>query len=138
MSNYIANKIITFIILSFYLTHYASDVMAGSVEEKLSRASKEYNKKLPSVMDRDTRADTTSVGPGLKLTFWFSIVSKSASDINKSQFYQNISPGIKRGVCSDPGLRNFFKDGITLTYLYRGNDGAYITEVNVTPRDCGY
>jgi hypothetical protein len=111
---------------------------ATSVEQKLLKASTEYNKQLPSVMDRDTRADTTSVGPGRKFTFWFSIVSKRAVDIDKVQFNQNISPGIRRGVCSDPALRNFFKDGVTLTYLYRGNDGVYITEINVTPRDCGY
>jgi hypothetical protein len=45
---------------------------------------------------------------------------------------------IKTGACGHAGLiKTHFKNGVSLKYLYKDEDGNLLLSVKVTPKDCG-
>ena len=106
--------------------------------DKLTALSVKYNARLPMMMDKETRWDTSSAGPGLELKYYYTVVNYRADQINSSQIKQYQWQVTKEKVCSARELKTFWKNGVTLKYNYKGKDGRYVMDFAVTPEQCGY
>lgn len=104
---------------------------------ELQAASAELNKQLPMTMDADTRLDSTRTGPGLKLTYQYTLTSYSASELDSGQLQQIMEGAIRQAACSDPNMRQFFTNGVSIGYDYRGKQGGKVMEFAISPSDCG-
>lgn len=108
-----------------------------TVDEALVKVVDQINKQLPMTVDRVTRWETTQAGPGRAFTYHYTIVTARAAEIDTTEFYRAMSSHLRNSVCTSPDMQVFFKNGVTISYSYRGSDGRHVTKVAITPRDCG-
>ncbi len=109
----------------------------GFSASELQKASAALNLQLPMTMDVDTRLDSTSAGPGLKLTYRYTLTSYAAADLDSGQLQQIMEGAIRQSACLDPNMRQFFTNGVTIGYDYRGNKGGKVMAFSISPSDCG-
>jgi hypothetical protein len=108
----------------------------ASVDDALVKVSAQMNKKMPIAVDQDTRLDSVSAEPGKHLTYHYTLVSVSSSDVDQAKFNKLIKPQLKTRLCESVEMKKFLKNGVTISYLYRGNDGHLIGGAEFSPSDC--
>lgn len=109
-----------------------------SVEQALVKVCDQVNKQLPTTVDKETRLDNTTPGPGRRFTYNYTFVNVAARDVDFNNFYQAMTPQLRSRVCSSKDLEVFFKHKVTMSYSYQGREGTYIGKIDITPRECGY
>jgi len=110
-------------------------------EKELAGIANETNKLLPKFIDKDTRFDNMTSGPGRRLNSNYTIVTEVASsfrDIDKASLLKYMQSRLTPEACVQPSLQYIIKDGVTLGYSYHGSDGGAIGEFDITAKDCGY
>jgi hypothetical protein len=106
-----------------------------SVAEKLARTSKELNARLPRNLDADTRWDTTIAGPGNCLTYCYTLVNASLSEINPDDVIARAKPKILLNYRTNPDMKAFREDHVTLRFQIKDKAGQTVTVIEVSPKD---
>lgn len=109
----------------------------GDIDDILIQTSSMLNKKLPMMVNKDTRLDSTS-GIGKEFHYLYTLISFSLSEIDRKEFKRKMSPLIKNKTCSTASTKSFLKIGVTLKFIYYGKNGNKIMSIKVTPSQCGY
>ena len=109
-----------------------------SVDDALIKVSALMNKKMPVIIDKDTRLDKVSAEPGQHLKYHYTLVGVRNGDVNIVEFSKAIKPQLKSRLCENIEMQKFLKSGVSISYLYRGNDGRAIGGAEFSPSDCGY
>jgi hypothetical protein len=107
-----------------------------SVEQALVQVCDQVNKQLPMAVDRETRWDNTTPGPGRRFTYNYTFVNATARDVDLKYFYDTLAQKIRNSVCTNKDMAVFFQYGVTVSYSYRARDGAHVGKIDITPRDC--
>ncbi len=94
------------------------------------------NSALPKMVDSQTRLDRVSAGPGAQLTYFYTLPNYASIDVNRSWITIDVKPKVTKNVCADQELRKLLIAGATLMYVYKGKDGVYINQFQVTQHDC--
>ena len=102
----------------------------------LAAETSDFNATLPVMIDADTRLDSTW-GYGDALRYNYTLVNHTLADLNVKLFNETMAPVIKNSVCSSPDMEIFMDNGVTVTYIYRDNEGSEAGRFVVTPADCG-
>jgi len=108
----------------------------SDLEYFLKQTSEKTNKSLPMILSGDIRLESTIPGPGLKLTYLYTLLSYSSTDPNVRAWIQSNRMTVLNGVCTSADMKPFIQYGVQLVYLYRGNDGGVAGEIIINPDDC--
>lgn len=100
------------------------------------QASEQSNRNSPQMVDKDTRLDTTTVGPGARLTYFYTLINYTSRDITASWLDQNLKSTLKNRVCTNVDVKLSLQYGATYVYVYRGNDGAEISRFTFNRHRC--
>ena len=84
-----------------------------------------------------SRIEREEAGPGRKYTYYMTLTGYSSSETNRAATV-SFAAQLKKNVCSRNGMGGLFKHGISIVYVYSGNDAREIDRVTITPADCGY
>ena len=106
-----------------------------STVEKLVQTSKELNARLPLNVDSDTRWDTTVPGPGKCLTYCYTLVNVSKSEINPGEVNAKIKPKLLLYYRTNPDMKLFRDNRVTVHYMFKDKLGETVTSIEVTPDD---
>lgn len=106
-----------------------------SLDNALLKAASEMNKKLPMMIDSETRLDTTT-GGNKTFQYNYTLVNYSAANISSQEIHNALEQKIINGVCTTKEMEAFVKKGVTVAYAYYGNDGKQITVISVAPSQC--
>lgn len=109
-----------------------------TMEGILQKMSSQINQQLPMNIDKQTRLDNLTPGPGRRFTYNYTMVAVAAIDVDKTYFHGAMQSKLRNSVCSTPEMEVFFKNGVTLGYSYRAADSVFITKIDITPKDCGF
>ncbi len=113
---------------------------AQQIEEKLiegfTKTAEQSNKRGPTMVDKDTRWDRSEVGPGVRVTYFYSFPSYSSRDIDSVWLQTNLKPEVKKGVCASKEMKPSLQYGATYAYAYSGNDGVEISRFEINKNDC--
>lgn len=109
-----------------------------AVDEVLAKMSVRMNRKLPVSVDKDTRLDRVSAVPGQHFIYHYTLVNLGANDVNTDTFHKKFKPRLKDRLCGSTEMQNFLKNGVSISYLYKGKEGAPIGGAKFAPSDCGY
>ena len=95
------------------------------------------NKTYPKTSPNGIRIDRATTGPGL-ITYHKTMVNLSANEleinpINSASFREVFM----KDACSNPGVRNFLRSGISLQTIQRDKNGVLIYDFTARPEDCG-
>jgi len=107
-------------------------------KQELIEVANELNKRLPIIVDSETRLDTVIAGPGKKLTYVYTLTNYSSGEVDSQEFERLVLPKAKKEACTNEGTKYFLKKDVRVNAYYQGNDGGFIYEVDVAPSDCGY
>ena len=105
-------------------------------EETIRNASNKFNLTLPITADKDTRLDSTFVGPGKRWTFVYTLVNTSASEITATKLQEAMAEQVTNGVCSAQETRVFVEHGVQIVLKYRDKDGVVIGDIVVNAGSC--
>lgn len=108
-----------------------------SSKEFLSKVSNEMNKSLPMMIDKETKCVSTYAFDK-EIGYAYELVNKSSSEIDKSNFLNISTPKLKNFVCTTPHMQKFLNNGVSIGYIYYGNDSGFIGKITITPSQCGY
>lgn len=106
-----------------------------SLQEDISGIVAEINADLPTMLDDETRLDSAVGGDNL-ITYHFTLVNYSSSDIDSQLFHENVLPEIQSNICASPDVKKLLEKGLTLKHLYNGNDNRFVGEVITELADC--
>lgn len=110
----------------------------ATLNEALRLAARQVNQSTPIMVDENTRMDTATIGPGLRMTYHYTLPRYSSRDIEPAWLYQNLRPVVKTSVCNNKKMQLSLKHGVTYVYSYAGNDGTKISSFEIKGIDCGY
>lgn len=128
-----------FCLLAFALFNPLMPVFAQSGDPIISamqNASNKTNQSLPHMLDRETRADTTWIGPGRVWTYALTAMNLTSKDITEAELRNIYGNTVLNGVCTAPFMKIFLQNKVKVVYLYRGYDGSYIGTITVNPEQC--
>jgi len=109
---------------------------AKQLDEVLVQVSSYMNKKMPEVIDAETRLDRVSAEPGAHFSYHYTLTTTSSTAIDKANFAGAIRTQLKTKLCDSVQVRSFFNHGVTVGYLYQGKDGLPIGGADFAPNSC--
>ena len=110
----------------------------NAIDDVLVKVSAQMNKKLPIAVDGETRLDSVSAVPGQHFIYHYTLVALNSADVSAESFQTVIKPQLKSRLCESAEMQNFLRNGVTISYLYKGKDGQPIGSAKFEPSECGY
>lgn len=104
----------------------------------LQDVADQINDTAPIMLDKYTRLDRAIVGPGLKLSYHYSLINYSADDIDSAFLKENLFPNIRNEVCTSEEMKPSLQNGVKYVYWYSSNDDRLIGLFGVNREDCGF
>jgi hypothetical protein len=122
-------------IVGFGLSYFVSQQFfykSVSFDKTMMEAASELNKTCPVMIDKETRLDNTATA-GNVFNYNFTLVNVSKSEISIDTIKKYTEPGLINNVKTNPDLKIFRDNNITLEYNYRDKDGVFVMKISVTP-----
>jgi hypothetical protein len=116
------------IVMTFSLTQ-----CKPSLDSLLKQAASEANKSCPVNIDKDTRLDNVSSLPDKQFQYSYTLVNYVKDSVNADELQKAIQPGILNQVKTNPDLKIFRDNKVTMIYSYSDKNKVFITKVNITP-----
>lgn len=126
-------NIIYVAIISFLLINLMGCTPKNEATEKFLKLTVlEVNKKCPQMVDEITRLDSTNT-KGTTLNYYYTLlnVNKDMGDFSKVK--EQLSSQIVSLVKTNPQMKVFRDNNVTLGYIYRDKDINPLFEIKVTP-----
>ena len=109
---------------------------AKQLDDVLIQVSEYMNKRMPEVIDPETRLDRVSAEPGAHFSYHYTLLTSASADIDKASFASTIRSQLKAKLCESAQIRSFFSHGVTVGYLYQGRDGLPVGGADFAPNSC--
>lgn len=109
----------------------------SSIGNQLLNIANEVTRNAPQMVDSDTRLDGAVAGPGLRITYFYTLPNIDSSQVAPGVFNSTVVPTVEKSACSSGELKPFFDSGVSVMYDYRGKDGNRVGLVEVNRAKCG-
>jgi hypothetical protein len=121
-------------------TAFVSTPSQHAIEAELiagfKQAEAKYKTKLPMMVDQDTRLDKMTVGPGVRVVYWYSFPKHRSRDINANDISIKLRSDTVRKVCASTGMKKSLQYGGVYVYSYFGSDDLEIAKFEVDRHAC--
>ncbi len=97
-----------------------------SIDDKLVLMANEINKKAPIVVDKDTRFDNVNALLDKTVQFNFTLINYLKKDIDINQLKINLRLPILNTIKTNPDLKLFTDNKVTMEYVYRDKVGVFL------------
>jgi len=106
---------------------------APTFDKTMMQAASQINQSCPIMVDQETRLDNAVAMPGKIFQYNYTLVNLAKDSINISGLESYIKPMILNNVKTNPDMKSFRDNKITMTYTYKDKDGVFITRIEITP-----
>jgi hypothetical protein len=106
---------------------------APSFDKAMMEAASELNKTCPIMVDQDTRLDNAAALPGNTFQYNYTLVNLDKSEVNIDTVKKYIEPQIINNVKTNPDLKAYRDNKVTMAYNYRDKNGTFVLKISVTP-----
>ena len=103
-----------------------------SAMEAIAASAIEMNKSCPIMADADTRLDN-AVSSGNIFQYNYTLVNAEELQIKPDEIIQKIEPIIIRNIKTNPELKIYKDNNITMVYNYVDKNGVFVFKLLVTP-----
>lgn len=104
-------------------------------DRALVETSSQLNAKLPMQVDKYTRLDSTSPGPGKRFTYLYTVSGVLFKGVNVEGLIKALRPTVVNSYKTSPQLASFRDHGVEMHYVYRDTAGNYLGEIAVSAQD---
>ncbi|PWQ92433.1 hypothetical protein [Leucothrix pacifica] len=125
------------IVGKFTTGQFYEDQKEGALDTVLVNAASHINKKLPMMVDAETRLDSASVFKmGLRLNY--TVVNYSAEEIDSSSFNNVKRKDLMNKLCNTDETKIFVenKTSLSLSHAYYGKNGKQFSVITVQGSQC--
>jgi hypothetical protein len=122
-------------IIVFGLSYYGAKQLfkAPSFDKAMMEAASELNKTCPIMVDQDTRLDNALALPENIFQYNYTLVNLDKSEVNVDTVKKYVEPGLINNVKTNPDLKVYRDNKVTMAYNYRDKNGVFVLKINVTP-----
>lgn len=104
-------------------------------DNDIARVAAKINEQTPRMVTAFLRLDRVEVFSH-QLRYDYTLVNGKGSDFSPAEITRNFEKSLQKLVCQNDAIKLLPQHGITVSFSYRGNDGAEITVVAVKPNQC--
>lgn len=119
-------------VLVYYLTKYIL-FAAPSFDEVLVKTASDINKSCPMMVDQFTRLDNATAKPSNSLQYNYTLIENTINEVNLDTAAKYIKPHLINNIKTDPDLKYFRDNDVTLIYNYRDKNGVFVVKYEITP-----
>ncbi|WP_424962200.1 hypothetical protein [Ekhidna sp.] len=114
---------------------YVQDLFGGqqSFDKVMMQMASELNKTCPIMVDSETRLENSVTLPDNKFQYNYSLVNYTIEELDLEQLRSNIEPGIITNIRTNPDLKFFRENQITMIYSYKDKNEVHLFKIEVTP-----
>ncbi len=105
------------------------------VDDLLTQATAEINKRLPMMIDAETRCDSVAIGAYKTIVYHYTIVKRSKGQFNSNQLANWVRPILIKNYNTMSEMQTLRENGVILQYHYYDKNGSPAFEVTVDPAD---
>lgn len=105
------------------------------VDALLKDTSNELNKKLPIMIDKETRLDATIPAPKRTFIYRYTLVNILGKDYNSKLLKSKIRPVALQNYKTNPSMKAFRDLSVNLKYQYFDKKGAFLMDFDISPKD---
>lgn len=109
------------------------ELFKNDAGDELRQAAVELNQKAPMQIDRFTRFDSASTKSGTNFIYYYTLVRSEKRDLNVDTLRKNMQSKLIENVKTNPDLKGFRDQNITMDYIYFDKDGELTVKIAVTP-----
>lgn len=119
-------------VIAYYITQHFL-FATPSIDQVLVKTASEINKSCPIMVDQYTRLDNTTALPDNSLKYNYTLIENTINEVNLDTAAKYIKPHLINNVKTDPGLKYFRDNDVTLIYNYRDKNGVFVVKYEITP-----
>ena len=114
---------------------YHESEESDRIDYHLAQMMNMINKQAPVMVDKDTRLDN-AWGLAHHFRYNYTLVDYDGSEVSEQQFTKAMRPYLYNEVCKGKTLKVLPESGVTVSFSYKGKDGADIAIITITPAEC--
>lgn len=114
----------------FYVTQY---LLSPSVDKQLVKVANEMNKSCPMNIDEFTILKNVIALPNKTIQYNYTLVGIKKSDVKIDTLKKYFFPTVLQNAKTNPGMKMFRDNKVTINYYYDDKDGKFVTEYIVKP-----
>jgi hypothetical protein len=103
-----------------------------SFDKAMMQAASELNKTCPIMIDKETRLDNALALPGNVFQYNYTLVNAIKDSIDIASFEEYMKPLITNMVKTNPDLKLYRDNEVTMTYYYKDMNGVFIAKISIT------
>jgi len=105
---------------------------APSFDKAMMHAASELNKSCPIMVDQETRLDNTAAYPDNVFQYNYTLVNYVKDSIDSQLFVANMRPLILNNIKTNPDLKAYRDQRVTMAYNYKDKHGEFVTKISIT------
>jgi hypothetical protein len=117
-------------IVMFFLTQ---SLFKSSIDKKLVEVANEINKTCPVRIDEYTTLKNVAALPNKTVQYNYILEGITKAEVKIDTVKKYVFPSVLENVRTNPGLKLFRDNKITLNYYYVDKNGVFVTEYKVKP-----
>ena len=103
-------------------------------QNKLDKTAEKMNRDLPKQVDSETKLLSVYTND-MEMVFEYELINLTSKEAHKEAIKNSVRPVLQTRTC--PELKKqFFKNGVSVRYIYKGSDDGLIMEFLFQPGDC--
>ena len=104
------------------------------IHSALEETAQKINEKCPMTIDKDTRLDNVAILSNKTILYNYTLINSSIEDLNLDSVKDDFSINLTNKVKTNPGLKKFRENNVTMSYYYADKNGRFIFKHTVTPK----
>lgn len=121
----------SFIIAYYFTQHFFFSV--PSIDKVLVKTASDISKACPMMVDQFTRLDNATAQPNNSLQYNYTLIENTINEVNLDTAEKYIKPHLITNIKTDPDLKYFRDNDVTLIYKYRDKNGVFVVKYEITP-----
>ncbi|MFV5686791.1 zinc-ribbon domain-containing protein [Flavobacterium sp. GB2R13] len=117
-------------IIMFFVTQ---SFFKPSIDKQLAEMANEINKTCPMNIDEYTTLKNVVALPNKTVQYNYILVGITKAEVKLDTVKRYVFPGVLQNVKTNPAMKFFRENKVTLNYYYSDKNGEYVTEYIVKP-----
>ncbi len=104
-------------------------------DKAMMTAASELNESCPMMVDQETRLDNAVALPDNVFQYNYTLVNFTKEELDLEEFTAHMEPQITNNVKTNPDLKIYRDNQVTMKYYYKDKNGVFVAQFAVTYED---
>jgi len=121
-------------VLGFVVMYFVGQqLFKPSIDTKLAEFADEFNKTCPMTIDQYTTLKNVVALPDKTIQYNYILIGINKSEVKLDTVKKYLFPGVLQNAKTNPGMKLFRENKVTINYYYSDQNGESVTQYVVKP-----